>query len=543
MSAPAVRVPLGGIRSAVRAWAAPWWREAVPFAAITTIGLALRVVDLASKPMHHDESLLEGHGYAYDPVYHGPVQIYLTALAHLVLGAGETAARMAPALAGTVLVFLPFFLRRQLGTVATLTASTLLCVSPSFLYFSRFAREDVYVAAVTLGLVVVFLRFLDRPDRRHPSLLLGLLAVSFATKETTYIFVVLAGLFLAALVLAQRRAVGSFAETGLVRAVASVGAAAWAWGVSVFLLVYTLLFSTFLTNPDGVREGLWGSIDYWLSQQEVARGGQPWFYYLVLVPAYEWPIVLLGLLGAVVALRRRTVAGVLLVWLFAGSLVVYSWASERMPWLVLHPLLPLVLLAGIGADALWRARRKAAARVAATLAAVAAVAATVAAVRVAYVEPTDPRELLVQVQSAEDVPGIRDELLRLEAAGASSMLVDSWGGTGWPWTWYLRDAPVGYYDMSRPGDVPSAPILLVADPNRETMAPRLDGYVPRQFRLRVWWVPDWGGASPRDWLRWAVTRKAWSPTATMDEWLYVRPELAQRLSRTEPAGEPGTDGS
>ena len=54
--------------------------------------------------MHHDESehawfawrLVTGQGYHYDPVFHGPVQFYLIALADLLLGAGDTVVRIPP---------------------------------------------------------------------------------------------------------------------------------------------------------------------------------------------------------------------------------------------------------------------------------------------------------------------------------------------------------------------------------------------------------------------------------------------------------------
>lgn len=520
------------------------WRDAGPYALLAVVAAVLRTIDVGAKPMHHDEAqhawfawrVLEGGGYAYDPTYHGPVQFYLTTLAHLILGAGEASARAAPALMGTVAVFVPFFLRRQLGTVGALTASALLCITPSYLYFSRFAREDIYVATVTLALVVVVLRFLDEPRRWHPVALLGLLAVSFATKETTYISVFVAGLFVlgvaAVELIRSRRGGRPLRQTKLVGGVVSVGADAWAWGGSIFLVVYTLLFSSFLTNPAGLKEGLWGSLSYWLSQQPVARGGQPWFYYLVLISAYEWAILLLGLVGIAVVARRPTLGGAFLVWFLAGSLAVYSWASERMPWLVLHPLLPLVLLAGIGAQALWLARRRTAARVSIVLAAFAVAAGVWFAFGLAYVRPADARELLVQVQSSEDVPPVREEVRRLQALASRAVgepvvvQVDSWGGTGWPWGWYLRDLPVGYYDMSVPDKVPVGPIVLVADPNHAAMQPRLRGYVGTRFRLRVWWVPEWGAAGPGEWLRWAFRRELWSPEATMDEWLYVRRDIA-----------------
>ena len=43
-----------------------------------------------------------------------------------------------------------------------------------------------------------------------------------------------------------------------------------------------------------------------------------------------------------------------------------------------------------------------------------------------------------------------------------------------------------------------------------------------RFSLREWWVVDYAAASPRDLLDWFLRRRAWSPQATLDEWLYVR---------------------
>jgi hypothetical protein len=147
------------------------------------------------------------------------------------------------------------------------------------------------------------------------------------------------------------------------------------------------------------------------------------------------------------------------------------------------------------------------------------------------VRPADPRELLVFVQTSTDVPPVAEEIIALERRTAKrlghapSIEVDGWTGVGWPWGWYLRDVPVAYPDMSRPGYVPSGDVVVVADPNRRLVAPQLRGYVGRRFRLRVWWVPDWGGAGFGDWARWLVFRRAWSARASLDEWLYVRRRL------------------
>jgi predicted membrane-bound mannosyltransferase len=54
-----------------------------------------------------------------------------------LLGASEAMARLVPALSGTLLAILPYFLRRRLGRSGALAASVLLALSPSTLFFSR----------------------------------------------------------------------------------------------------------------------------------------------------------------------------------------------------------------------------------------------------------------------------------------------------------------------------------------------------------------------------------------------------------------------
>jgi hypothetical protein len=46
-------------------------------------------------------------------------------------------------------------------------------------------------------------------------------------------------------------------------------------------------------------------VSYWLRQQDVQRGGQPWYYYLLLLPLYEFLPLLVGTAGGVWYLARR----------------------------------------------------------------------------------------------------------------------------------------------------------------------------------------------------------------------------------------------
>ena len=104
---------------------------------------------------------------------HGPLRFYLTATMYSLFGDSDFTARLAPALMGTAMVAMPYFLRRQLGRVAAFTAAVLFAIGPSYLYFSRFAREDIYFAAISFALLVVVFRFLDAPRRWHPALIGG----------------------------------------------------------------------------------------------------------------------------------------------------------------------------------------------------------------------------------------------------------------------------------------------------------------------------------------------------------------------------------
>jgi uncharacterized protein (TIGR03663 family) len=517
------------------------------YVGLVLVAFLLRLLFLGDKPMHHDESqdayfswlLYSGHGYAYDPILHGPLRFYLMGLTYLLFGVSDFTARVAPALFGTALVALPYFLRRQIGSIAAFGAAVLLCLSPAYLYFSRFAREDIYVAAITLGLLVAVFLFLDQPRRWHPAVILGLLAASFATKETTFITAFVAGTFLIAAIAWQwwqaRTNRPALVRMPLLSALRSVGPDAWIWGLASFALVYTLLFSSFLFHPLGLRDGLIRGIQYWLSQQPVQRGGQPWFYYLVLLVAYSWPELILGAIGAVAVLRRPTLIGIFLIWAFGLSLAVYSWAGEKMPWLLLHPLLPLLLLAGIGIQVVWDNRRSLAGKLGLGIAAIGAVYLVHATSGLSYNHPADPRELLVFTQSSVDVPQVREQLLALDrrtlvATGRHlEMQVDSWGGATWPWAWTLRDpGSAGFVDMSQAAFVPSAQALVVTDPNRQRLLPYLASYTGYRFQLRVWWVQDYSRVTPRSWVRWLLWREPWSPLGSFDEWLYVRNDVPGR---------------
>jgi uncharacterized protein (TIGR03663 family) len=121
-------------------------RRILPYAALLLAAVIVRFIDLGERPFHHDESqdayfswvFFDRGDYEYQPILHGPLRFYLTAFMYVVFGDSDFTARLAPALMGVGIVFLPFLLRRQIGTVAAWTTALLLAFGPTYLYFSRF---------------------------------------------------------------------------------------------------------------------------------------------------------------------------------------------------------------------------------------------------------------------------------------------------------------------------------------------------------------------------------------------------------------------
>jgi len=148
----------------------------------------------------------------------------------------------------------------------------------------------------------------------------------------------------------------------------------WWKAAMIFWGPFTVLYTTIFTNSAGFLTGTLGSLGYWLVQQGVERGSQPWYFYiLVQIPVYEF-LPALGLIFALFLGLRRKIRKVaepaeiteeaapiepltseegnfvntfsLLVWWSVISIAAFSYAGEKMPWLTYHMALPMILITG-----------------------------------------------------------------------------------------------------------------------------------------------------------------------------------------------------
>ena len=300
----------------------------------------------------------------------------------------------------------------------------------------------------------------------------------------------------------------------LLRSLGAIGWTGWIITLAVFATSWFLFFTVWGRVKEDWASGFTRAIDYWDSQQEVNRGGQPWYYYLYALPAYEWFFVALASVGGWRALRRPTFTSGLFVWFALGSLIIYSYAGERMPWLIAHPLLPILVLAGYGIQHLW-ARRDHRSMPAIAVMCVAALLATGATSwRASFPNGADSREILSQAGQA--TPHVTAALERLDNIDRLSRQTTGEPATlaigtanAWPYNWYLRDRPnVLWFDNeSGPPDDPTVDVII-ADYSVINTAEYPD-FSATPFAMRSWWVPTYTEAGPRGWLAWARGRELW----------------------------------
>jgi predicted membrane-bound mannosyltransferase len=154
------------------------------FAGIVVLAAVLRFWQLGLRTFHDDESIYSliarqfarTATYTQIPELHGPFQFMLTAGVFKAFGDTDLTARAAPAAFGVMLAVLPFLFMRYIGRPGAIAAALLLAISPTMVYYSRFAGPDIYLAFFTLTTAMVLWRYLVRPSRGY----LYLLAMSLA---------------------------------------------------------------------------------------------------------------------------------------------------------------------------------------------------------------------------------------------------------------------------------------------------------------------------------------------------------------------------
>ncbi len=386
-------------------------------------GLGIRVQS-HDESLHTKYSwdLYVGNGFRHTPLMHGPFLFHATALSYFLFGDNDFTARLAVALISVAVVAFPYLLRRWLGRLGALATAFFLLISPSIAYYSRYIRHDLPVILWTLIVIFATFSYLHDGRERWLYLMAGGISLMFATKEVAFIYNAIIGFFLIGLLISRALAHPWFNTDKDLKSILntlrhfrsfdliillgtlclpflspilislagldpidyspptiyysgaitvavlliSIGIGlAWNWrkwsiAAAIHYAIFVILFTTFFTNGTGIASGMIGSMGYWLAQQGVKRGDQPWYYYGIILPMYDYlPLLLTFVTATYLAVRsalrdpsstpsitRYPSFLVFLLWWTVTAWAFYSYAGEKMPWLTVHLALPMIILSG-----------------------------------------------------------------------------------------------------------------------------------------------------------------------------------------------------
>jgi uncharacterized protein (TIGR03663 family) len=512
----------------------------VTILAVGAGALGLRLPGLDRRPLHPDEAnqaykagqlLFEEGRYAYDPHdHHGPSLYYLTLPALWLSGAenfAQTEAadyRIVAVLAGVAAVLLVGLLADGLGRPAAVASAVLAAISPALVFYSRYYIQESLLLCFTLALVACAWRYVR--SRRTVWLVLAGAAVGLmhATKETWVIAAAAMAGSLAVVLLLERPGRAAKKTPGVVSAQhLSVASPAFLLGgrpsgpsgkrhresfsggylrpwpllaaAGVALAIVVVLYTSFFTRARGPLDSVLAYV-YYAAERAPGAGlhDNPWHFYLHRLlwfhdgPGPVWTegfIVALALVGGAAAITGRgagTASRPLLRFLLLYTVAVtaaYSLIPYKTPWCVLTMLQGMVLLAGVGAAALWRRLRWAPAR-ALLVPALAAGAVHLGALAWrANFDPrfyADPRNPYVYAHTATGVQRLVDLLGRLDAleGGGGRLRVNVLMPENyWPLPWYLRRFDARYAH-SIPA-APDAPVVITTPDFAPQLEPRLKG--------------------------------------------------------------------
>lgn len=497
---------------------------------IIIAAVVTRFYDVGLRVMSHDEvnhvipsyELYQGRGYSHSPVTHGPLQFHLLAASYFLFGDSDFSSRIPAALFSiATVIFVLFAYRRYLGRTGALLSGLFFVVSPYMMFYGRYTRNEAFVALFGVVMLYAVLRYLESGKPASLYLFTIVLALHFATKETSFIYTAELLIFLAILFIRDvlkkewkspakrdifvfvtmavllfigialgasllgsnnsttQEAVGEvtaaaaaptiyhsvlmvslvlavialvvavvilirslgwrvvkdirsfdlliltismilpqliafpmniagfnpldYSQTGLINTSLFLFGAVilsltlgflwkprlWLINIGIFYAIFIVFYTTFFTNGQGFFTGLVGSLGYWLTQQGVNRGSQPWYFFAFLqIPMYEYLPAIGTLMTFLIGLKHNlfsTIPGVdpaqqvnhpvekeiqlrlpevedaapepsdtpeklpilsLLLYWSVMSLVAYTLAGEKMPWLTVHIALPMILCAG-----------------------------------------------------------------------------------------------------------------------------------------------------------------------------------------------------
>ncbi|MFC6797742.1 flippase activity-associated protein Agl23 [Haladaptatus sp. DYSN1] len=436
---------------------------------VVVVALALRLFTLGDRIAHWDEArvaywildYLRTGNYTYRPIIHGPFLQQVNRVVFALIGPSDFAMRLPVAMLGGLLPAAALLFRAHLDDWEVVALSLWLAFTPVLLYYSRFMRGDLPVAAFSLIAVGFFVRTLDTGRRRYLYAGVASLALAMTVKENVIVTIVTwVG---AAVLLLDYRLLVARERDWTWPAVSAQGkqrlAALRPWTVPLALAAVELVaiitvfyaprsgeggpdFATALLNPGLLPGIVWeATVGSWISFYSLWVLGDlsehayvPYLVHFVETLAVGGgALTAFAVVGFVAARYRpeghRELVSFFGYWGFV-SILGYPIVTDIMaPWAIIHAVVPLSIPAAVGLAWFARAGRSAVAardyRTAGLTAVILLLAVsqvTLGGVSQVYLQPQAEDNQLVQYgQPADD---LRPTLNRIERVAAANDGVD-----------------------------------------------------------------------------------------------------------------------
>ncbi|RXA16821.1 TIGR03663 family protein [Methanosarcina sp. MSH10X1] len=499
---------------------------------IILFALLIRLFDLGERVFHHDESvhasftlrLLEAGEYRYNPAYHGPFLFHSTAAVFHFLGINDTTARLIPVFFGVATILLVFLLKKELGKRGVLWTAFLLAFSPSMVYFSRFFRNDLIIVFCTLAAVIGVIRYHENlhSPKRYPYLILAAssLALAVSSKENAYLIILMFGAYAGFYSLYRLYSSWKRERLSLKKTLSLKVAAISPFLPEVllsgllFIFIVMLFYTSFFRFQETPFSIVERAFSHWMAMHRTERIGGPFYFYIPILLVYESPVLIFGTAGIVHFLRKKgkNFSFFLFVSYWAiASLLLYSYLQEKVPWLVVHIILPFGILAGAylgnflsrssgreqenspgAGDVSFETERKSVSgmRRSSTHTLVTGILALTLIISLAqcisinFYRSMEHDELMTYSQSPQDIRELMEKIdgfdhdsenLRIAVVDPENLY--------WPLPWYFRDYEKAEYYISPPGNEKYDAIIVPAAYRMYNAIPE-ERYASYNFSLR-----------------------------------------------------------
>lgn len=524
--------------------------------------------------------------YQFNPILHGPFLYHMQSALFRILPANDFTGRLPVLISGILFVLVGAWALRRKGWETVTTFVGFCTFSPVFCYFSRFLGMDLVMVLLATLALASFLEYLQTGTSEW-LLAFSLFFAWMACTKLNFLFYAFAGVTFAVI---YDTHVNHALSKGAWNWVKSHRFDFFG-SILLFAFIFCSLYSSMFRHPEGILDALYRKmLPYWIEQNRLQRIKGPFHYYLPFLAIYELPL-LLGLgfsFLKIIRWREKTfwkgILGIIVLWIllrsnwnslfgFAShtlhmerafhppllliygilwwkglkthlqenkpleafllhwgfvSLVLYSYAGEKIPWLLPHILLPWVFyLSLVLPRRLHSALETPIQRYVLGSFLILAISwQAVITLRASWMLSADPRERLVYTHTSPDMLDFVRRIERYSKNSAEGLDVNMQvvGGAGWPLYWYFRNYS---HWFSFEVDLGRKPEILVVDWEERGKLPKEmeQNYTMEQLKLREWWLCETNKATFIDYIRYYFTRQPFSILGHQDVAVYVRNDV------------------